>query len=253
MKQLNAQTLNQKYRDLILHGDFFEDKEYYIRERPRYLHTLQLILTNIDDNVDLRKLHVLEIGGGQMSLLMHGLFGSTAVVADVSDKYSDWLSKNGCEFRICDLLRDNLLDRERFDLVIMCEVIEHFPVPPLQILGKIRRWMKPDGVLFLTTPNLYRLRNVIRLLLGLRVFDDFFIPDRGQSIGHPLEYSEDHLAWQIERAGFAKPQILYRQLSLAGATTAARLARYALSPLLMRKKFRDSLVATAHVNKRSDT
>jgi 2-polyprenyl-3-methyl-5-hydroxy-6-metoxy-1,4-benzoquinol methylase len=249
MKQLNAQTFNRKYRELILHGDFFEEPDYYIRERPRYLHTLQLILANIGDDLDLSKLHVLEIGGGQISLLMHGLFGSTAAVADVNDKYSDWLLKNGCEFRICDLLHDNLIDEERFGLVIMCEVIEHFPVPPMQILGKIKKWMKPGGVLFLTTPNLHRLRNVIRLLFGLRVFDNFFIPDPGQSIGHPIEYSADHLAWQIEQAGFANPQVLYRQLSLTGATTAVRLARYALSPLLIRKKFRDSLVATAHIRR----
>ncbi len=119
------------------------------------------------------------------------------------------------------------------------------PVPPYQILSKIRSWMKPSGVLFLTTPNLYRLRNVVRLMLGMRVFDIFFIPERGNSIGHPFEYSAEHLSWQIDRGGFKDIEVTYRQLSLTGATFKAKVARGLLAPLMLRDKFKDTLVATA--------
>jgi hypothetical protein len=105
--------------------------------------------------------------------------------------------------------------------------------------------MRGDGMLFVTTPNLYRLRNVIRLALGMRVFDHFLIPNRGQSIGHPFEYSAEHLSWQITQAGFTEPAVAYKQLGLTGATRRARIGRLVASPLLFRQKLRDSLVATA--------
>lgn len=247
MHKIDRKTFDDKYDELILSSKFFEEDDYYVRERSRYFNTLNFLLAKTDPSSDLSKLHVLEIGGGQISLLMKALFGCKAVVADVSDKYKDSVQKQGCDFRVCDLLYDDLPDRNYFDIVIMCEVVEHMPVPPYQILSKVRNWMKPSGLLFMTTPNLYRLRNVVRLMLGMRVFDLFFIPERGHSIGHPFEYSAEHLSWQIERGGFKDIEVTYRQLSLTGATLKAKLARTLLAPLLLRNKFKDTLVVIARV------
>lgn len=244
MPRLDKNTFDRHYDKLILRGDFFEEDGYYVRERPRYYRTLQYVLEQIEDTADLAALEVLEIGGGQIALLLNGMFGCKCVIADVNPEYGDSLVRHGHEFRVCDLLHDDLPDRGRFDVVVMCEVIEHLPVPPYKILPKLAQWMKPGGLLFLTTPNLYRLRNVLRLALGMRVFDTFFLPERGQPIGHPLEYSAEHLAWQLERAGFPAPSIRYRQLALTGASLRARIARWMFAPLLFREKFRDSLVAS---------
>lgn len=245
MYKLDRKKFDDKYDELILSSRFFEEHSYYIRERARYFNTLKLLLARMDSSRDLSEIRVLEIGGGQICLLMKALFGSKAVVADVSDKYKESVQKQGCDFRVCDLLYDDLPDRDYFDVVIICEVIEHMPVPPYQILSKIKNWMKPGGLLFLTTPNLYRLRNVVRLMLGMRVFDIFFIPERGNSIGHPFEYSAEHLSWQMARGGFKDIKVTYKQLSLTGATFRARLARGLLAPLMLRDKFKDTLVATA--------
>lgn len=245
MRTIDRNTFNARYEEIISGSRFFEEHKYYIRERPRYFNTLKYLLEKLGPSVDLSRLHVLEIGGGQISMLMKALFDSQAVIADVSDKYMDSVRRQGCDFRVCDLLHDDLPDRNHFDLVILCEVVEHLPVPPYQILSKIRKWMKPGGLLFITTPNLYRLRNVARLALGVRVFDYFFIPQRGESIGHPFEYSSDHLSWQVTRGGFTDVEVVYRQLSLTGATLKAKLARMLLAPLLLRNKFKDTLLLTA--------
>jgi hypothetical protein len=71
---------------------------------------------------------------------------------------------------------------------------------------------------YITTPNLYRLRNLVRMALGARVFDLFYLPERGQGIGHPFEYSAFHLQWQLEKAGFKVDQIQLRQQDNAGAS-----------------------------------
>jgi 2-polyprenyl-3-methyl-5-hydroxy-6-metoxy-1,4-benzoquinol methylase len=245
MYKIDKKTFDEKYDELILSSKFFEQDVYYVKERPRYFNTLKYMLARLDSSSDLTRLHVLEIGGGQIALLMQALFGCKAVIADVSEKYKDSVKKQGCDFRVCDLLYDDLPDRNYFDVVIMCEVVEHLPVPPHQILSKIRTWMKAGGLLFMTTPNLYRLRNVIRLMLGMRVFDYFFIPERGYSIGHPFEYYAEHLSWQVGQGGFRNIEVAYKQLSLSGSTFRAKLARVLLAPLMLRDKFKDSLVVTA--------
>jgi 2-polyprenyl-3-methyl-5-hydroxy-6-metoxy-1,4-benzoquinol methylase len=143
------------------------------------------------------------------------------------------------------LLYDDIEDKNYYDLVILCEVIEHMPVPPYTILEKIKTWIKPGGWLFLTTPNLYRFRNLIRLALGMRVFDTFCIPEKGKSIGHPLEYSLSHLQWQLGQAGFQQIHIELKQLDNAGATLTSQLGRILASPFLLRPLWRDKLVAIA--------
>ena len=80
-------------------------------------------------------------------------------------------------------------------------MIEHLPVPGHIALRRLRMLLRPGGVPLRSTPNLYRLRNVVYLLRGRQLFDHFDLPEvRGY--GHVLEYSAEHLSWQLRRAGF---------------------------------------------------
>jgi SAM-dependent methyltransferase len=234
-------AFDHAYDDVILGNHFFEDPGYYRRYRRRYRRTLEHIAR-------LPLAHparILEVGGGQIALLCHEMFQDECALADVSDRYADAVTRFGLEFVTCDLLHDDLDAREPYDLIVLCEVVEHLPIPPHIVLEKLRARIRPGGYLLVTTPNLYRLRNVVRLAMGLPVLSHFFYPDRGSSIGHLLEYSADHLRWQIERAGFVVESICFRQLSNAGSTLATRIGRLLLAPLLLRPLWRDSLVACA--------
>lgn len=53
-----------------------------------------------------------------------------------------------------------------FDAVIFSEVIEHLNINPLPVLQEINRILKPDGILYITTPNQVRLFNRITIILG---------------------------------------------------------------------------------------
>jgi 2-polyprenyl-3-methyl-5-hydroxy-6-metoxy-1,4-benzoquinol methylase len=53
-----------------------------------------------------------------------------------------------------------------FDAVIFSEVIEHLNMNPLPVLQEINRILKPDGILYITTPNQVNLFNRIIILLG---------------------------------------------------------------------------------------
>jgi SAM-dependent methyltransferase len=238
---LDKPRFDAAYDRFIVETPSVESREYYVRYKPRYRRSLAMLCEQPLPH----PANILEIGGGQIAMLMHLLFGDHATVADLDESHRDGIVEKGIEFRQCDLLHDDLPERGCYDAVVLCEVIEHMPVPPYQVLGKVWQWLRPGGLLFLTTPNLYRVRNLARMMAGMRVLDPFLIPDRGQPIGHPLEYGPAHLRWHLETAGFGDVKVKLRQLDNAGATPQSRVARVLSSPLMLRPLWRDKLVAFA--------
>lgn len=240
LRSFSATEFKRVYDETILGNGFFEEHGYYRRYRKRYLKTVQL-LTELPLP---RPARLLEVGGGQIALLMRGLFEDDTTVADISEDHAEAVTRFGVNHVICDLLYDDLPETNAYDIVVLCEVIEHLPIPVHLVLAKIRQWLKPGGYILLTTPNLYRLRNGLRLLLGLPLFCPFFYPERGNSLGHPLEYSADHLRWQMEQAGFDVQYVRQLQLTNAGSHVWSQITRKLVSPLLaLRPVWRDSLVA----------
>jgi len=240
-RRFTKSQFNCVYDEAVLSKEFFENPGYYRLSRSRYRNTLKA-LTSLPIPLPAR---IMEIGGGQIALLCHRLFHDQVVVADQDEKYAKQFETEGLGFWHCDLLYDEFKGSADFDLVVLCEVIEHIPRPPHLIFEVIRKRIRPGGYLFLTTPNLYRIRNVIRLAAGKRVFDTFVYPERGRSIGHFLEYSKDQLHWHLARAGFDQVQIDFKQLSFAGFSRLAQLGRIAAAPLNLVPRWRNSLVVSA--------
>ncbi len=74
----------------------------------------------------------------------------------------------------CNLQYDGIpVDDQSFDLVIMCETLEHLNFNPLPVLTEINRVLNTNGILYLSLPNLASLVNRVKLL-------------RGQSIHNPI-------------------------------------------------------------------
>lgn len=61
---------------------------------------------------------------------------------------------------------------EKFDVVLVSELIEHI-IDIDKLFLEVKRVMKDDGIMIITTPNCSRLRNIVDLLRGLftRGFD----------------------------------------------------------------------------------
>lgn len=88
----------------------------------------------------------------------------------------------------------------RYDVVLFCEVLEHFTMHPLQALNEIWRVMKPDGVLILTTPNVARYENVVALVEGRNLYDPY--SGYGPHGRHNREYTRHELHMLMQHAGF---------------------------------------------------
>lgn len=61
-----------------------------------------------------------------------------------------------------------------FDLILFSETLEHLNFYPLNLFKEISRVLRPGGTVIITTPNLIRLNNVFKMIIG-------------QSINHEIE------------------------------------------------------------------
>ncbi len=91
-------------------------------------------------------------------------------------------------------------DEASFDIVLFCEIIEHLLMDPAKVLREIRRILKPNGQLILTTPNVSRLENVARMLSGANIYDPY--SGYGAYGRHNREYNKHELYLFLTYIGF---------------------------------------------------
>ncbi len=60
---------------------------------------------------------------------------------------------------------------ETFDVVLMCEILEHLTADPGHALSEIHRVLKPGGSVIMTTPNVSACQNFLKLALGQNIYD----------------------------------------------------------------------------------
>jgi len=53
-----------------------------------------------------------------------------------------------------------------FDVVLLCELLEHLATDPMHVMAEINRVLRPGGLLLLTTPNIASARGVEAILKG---------------------------------------------------------------------------------------
>jgi SAM-dependent methyltransferase len=87
-----------------------------------------------------------------------------------------------------------------FDVVLFCEIIEHLLMDPLHALREISRVLKPGGRVVVTTPNVARLENVLRVVGGVNIYDPYSA--RTPYARHNREYTMDELGRLLAFAGF---------------------------------------------------
>jgi SAM-dependent methyltransferase len=91
-------------------------------------------------------------------------------------------------------------DDAEFDLVIFAEIIEHLLSDPCKVLREIKRVLKDDGHLILTTPNICRYENVARQIVGLNLYDPY--SGYGPYGRHNREYTIHEIASLLAFEGF---------------------------------------------------
>ena len=90
---------------------------------------------------------------------------------------------------------------EEFDIVLFCEIIEHLLMDPVAVIKEIKRVLKPNGALILTTPNVSRLENVAKMIAGVNIYDPY--SGYGPYGRHNREYNKHELYLLLDYLGFS--------------------------------------------------
>jgi 2-polyprenyl-3-methyl-5-hydroxy-6-metoxy-1,4-benzoquinol methylase len=87
-----------------------------------------------------------------------------------------------------------------YDLIVMCEVIEHLYTPSVRVLAGVASWLAPGGFLFVQTPNAVALRKRIEAVAGRNPYMDLSEGTR-TSPPHFREYTKSELIAAGREAG----------------------------------------------------
>lgn len=99
-----------------------------------------------------------------------------------------------------------------FDLVLACEIIEHFVTDPMHCLLECRRVLREGGTLLITTPNIASCTAIGRVLQGCEHPNLFPLYSRQASHRpHVHEYAPYELATALHDAGFELERIATRR------------------------------------------
>ncbi|MEM7236436.1 MAG: class I SAM-dependent methyltransferase [Pseudomonadota bacterium] len=220
MKNIDRNTFYRTYENLIEGKEFVEYKEYYLNSRERFWRSFRKIC-QLKINHD--STGTLDIGGGIMAVLLQELLGHEVYVGDVNERAAADVTKSGISFMHVDLTSDSISSERQYDLIVLQEVIEHIPEPPYITFKKIKSIMNKGGSLIITTPNGYRLRNILYMILNMNILDKFRYPGPGESMGHQQEYRLDHMIWHVEQSGLSVEQAELYDDGWRGSTLVAKI------------------------------
>jgi SAM-dependent methyltransferase len=89
-----------------------------------------------------------------------------------------------------------------FDLIVMTEILEHLPVHPVDVLARAVRLLRPEGKLYLTTPNFFAQAHLEQLGRGENPCAVYPAGDGNWDAHHHYrEYDAVELAGFIAEAG----------------------------------------------------
>ncbi len=188
---------------------------YRRNHRDRLASDLEMTLAAAADGAA-----VLEVGAAPY-LLTQALstVGVRTTALDIDpERYADTIARLDLDVRAGDVEAEPLpFPDDSFDIVLFNEVLEHLRIDPVGALREVRRVLRPNGRLFLSTPNLLSLRGVARFLLrgqamavGDTVYEEFAKLDELGHMGHVREYTFVETRTLLARVGLSPQRAHFR-------------------------------------------
>jgi SAM-dependent methyltransferase len=110
---------------------------------------------------------ILEIGPSMTSCILRELSGASVTTLCIDELNRNFLDPFGIPLCVCDINREKpALSEKSFDLILFCEVFEHFLYAPESALITIVSLCRPGGHIFFSVPNFACIQKRIQLLCG---------------------------------------------------------------------------------------
>jgi len=198
---------------VVVENSHAKPSTYIQRHRHEYIRTVRDILATASPTTPKR---VLEIGSffGVVCMALKFL-GYDVVASDVPEyleipEQQKRYARHQIETKSVRLEEYVLpFADETFDVIIMCEVLEHLNFNPLPLLKEINRIGKPGSVFYLSLPNGASIYNRKAVAMGQPIGDlvgGFFgqLDPRSSEIsnGHWREYTGPEVRRMLEPLGF---------------------------------------------------
>lgn len=147
---------------------------------------------------------LLDIGcyDGHLALLLKNCLGNCdAYGVDIAKKTIALARQKGIHAKICDIEKGINFESNLFDYVFAGEIIEHLYDTDF-FLREIKRILKPDGILMITTPNFVSLGRRLYYLFGKGMFmeQSFTLPKN--AAGHIRYFTFETLKELLLLHGF---------------------------------------------------
>lgn len=181
--------------------------EYFLNNHNRYLDTLQ----HLDVNSSVNK-KILDVGilPGHMGLTLQKLgfavdgisFGKR--VEEICAHTLKKLRDRNITVIHMDIEKDTLPCKDNtYDYIIFTDVIEHLSSNILGVMKELRRVLKPEGRLILSTPNVANIGNRIEILKGRNIYWQMYqYYERDSEDRHNREFTLAEVKDLLRRTGF---------------------------------------------------
>jgi SAM-dependent methyltransferase len=202
---MNSDQLKTVIRQYV-HEALLPWEEHYLDyHADRYLDTLKILGQGQGEKM-------LDVGAfpGHLTLAAHHLgFKTQGLTGRAESTPSlqmiiDRLDRLGIPTALADVESEPFpFPDNTFDVVLASEIIEHLHYNPYRLLRESFRVLKPGGRILISTPNINRLENIVRMIRGRTIhseisgrFDESF--SSIFSARHVREYSASDLAYMLE-------------------------------------------------------
>jgi len=153
---------------------------------------------------------------GTLSLFCSRVCGCEVYCTDFIDVFISkaLIRKYDFNFRVNNIELDPFPWQEKFDLIILTEVLEHFNFYPVPTLQKIISLLSENGRLYLTTPDAASWGKVTKYYSDL---SDMPLPGKGHQVidDHVYVYTKDELFDVLSKAGIKIERFDYSHVNKA--------------------------------------
>lgn len=123
----------------------------------------------------------------------------------------------------CDLGKETApFESASFDLILASEVLEHFDFHPNRFFKEMERLLRPGGRLIITTPNLVRVNNVVKIILGRSINWD--IKDEFWDGVHRREFTAAEIKYLATNNGLNLKKVIYYNFDYPNLSRIIKLA-----------------------------